>query len=966
MTGRNDTSPIKCDRRPGVCLLCRILFLYMLLSVFMNGPVHAQEQAEFDEFLIFLDIQRIGSTEIPAVIYQDQAYLPVTDIFSFLKIRVVWSQDFDTISGFFISQEAPYSIERLSNRIVYQGKVHQLNPGDLIRTESNLYLKSNYFGEIFGLDCRFSFRSLSVTLVTQLELPLIREMRQEMMRNNISKLKGEIKADTVISRKYPAFHFGMADWSVISTQELEGITDTRLNLGLGAIIAGGEANISLNYSTNEPFIEKNQQYLWRFVNNDFKPLRQSSLGKINTQATSTIYSPVVGAQFTNTPTTFRRAFGTYTLSDRTEPGWIVELYVNNVLVDYVKADASGFFTFEVPLVYGNTEVRLRYYGPWGEERSREENISIPFNFIPHRELEYTVSGGMVEDGKQSAFARGNVNYGLAKSLTVGGGVEYLSSVTSGEVMPFANLSARLLPNLLISGEYTYGVRAKGVLNYRLPSNLFFELYYTWYEEDQTAINFNYEEERKFIVSLPIRTRHMMLYSRLTVDQIVLPTSSYTTSELLFSGSIYGVNTNFSTYALFTDPAYPYVYSRLSLGFHLPARFIFTPQAQFDYNDARFVSMKFELEKHLFSHGYANVSYEQNFRSDYQGFQIGFRYDLPFAQTAVTARTSNISTTFIESARGSLMLDAGTGYAGASDRINVGKGGVVIIPFLDINCNGQHDEGEPRVAGLNIRTSGGRVRYNMKDTTIRIFDMEAYTHYFIEFDRFSFDNIGWQLAINNLSVVIDPNSFKKIEVPVSVFGEVTGTVYLQNKGRLKGQGRVIVNIHSSDSVLVARTLTENDGYFSYLGLPPGAYYAVIDTSQLSKLKLKPNPGMIPFEINQSFDGDYIEEINFVLDILETKETEETKPSERNPEDKGEFPEPAPGKVMVQIGAFRNIENANHARSSIGEKPGLFTVIKEENGFYKVVVTGFTSNEEASVFLEYLSEQGFKGAFIIKDQ
>ena len=60
----------------------------------------------------------------------------------------------------------------------------------------------------------------------------------------------------------------------------------------------------------------------------------------------------------------------------------MELYVNNVLVDYVKADASGFFTFEVPLVYGNSLVKLRYYGPWGEEHSREQTISIPFNFLP--------------------------------------------------------------------------------------------------------------------------------------------------------------------------------------------------------------------------------------------------------------------------------------------------------------------------------------------------------------------------------------------------------------------------------------------------------------------------------------------------------------------------------------------------------------------------------------------------------
>jgi hypothetical protein len=194
------------------------------------------------------------------------------------------------------------------------------------------------------------------------------------------------------------------------------------------------------------------------VNNDRPALRQVMAGKIFTQATSSIYSPVVGVQFTNTPTTYRRSFGTYVLSDRTEPNWMVELYVNNVLVNYVKADASGFFTFEVPLVYGNSVVKLRFYGPWGEERTSEQNINIPFNFLPQHQFEYTVSAGMVEDSLNSMFSRASFNYGLGKRLTIGGGMEYHSSVSTGKSMPFVNASLRLASNLLVSGEYVYGVR----------------------------------------------------------------------------------------------------------------------------------------------------------------------------------------------------------------------------------------------------------------------------------------------------------------------------------------------------------------------------------------------------------------------------------------------------------------------------------------------------------------------------
>jgi hypothetical protein len=298
----------------------------------------------------------------------------------------------------------------------------------------------------------------------------------------------------------------MADWSVIATEQINGQAEARLNLTLGAVIAGGETTVSLNYNSREPFTEKQQYYLWRRVNNNNKAMRQVMAGKFFTHATSTIYDPVVGVQVTNTPTTFRKSFGSYTLNDKTEPGWIVELYVNNVLVDFVKADAAGFFSFQVPLVYGNSLVRLKFYGPWGEERVSERNISIPFSFLPKNKLEYYANAGIVEDTLFSRFSRSSVNYGLTRGITIGAGYEYLSSVTSGPMMPFANASFRLASNLLLSAEYTHGVRAKGSLSYRLRSNIQFDLNYIKYVKGQTAINFNYLEERKIAISVPIRIK----------------------------------------------------------------------------------------------------------------------------------------------------------------------------------------------------------------------------------------------------------------------------------------------------------------------------------------------------------------------------------------------------------------------------------------------------------------------------
>lgn len=817
----------------------------------------------YDEIYISMTVQGVGSVEIPAAIRNTTVYLSVTDVFDYLRIKNVANARLDSISGFFINQQAPYLIDKKNNRIQYHGKIFTLLPDDMIRTETNLYLRSDYFGQIFELPCQFNFRSLSVVLTTRLELPVIREMRQEMMRSNLRRLRGEMIADTTIGRHFPLFRIGMADWAFVTTQNDPGQNDNRLYLALGAVLAGAETNVAINYDNNIPFREREQFYQWHMVDNDNPALRQITAGKIYTQATSTLYYPVVGLQFTNTPTIYRRAFGTYTYSNYTQPEWTVELYVNNELVDFTKADASGFFTFKVPLVYGNSNVKLRYYGPWGEERtSNGQTIQVPYNFLPFHKFEYTAGAGVEEDSLSSRFARANANYGLTGRLTVGAGVEYLSSVTSGPVMPFVNASFRMSSNLFIAGEYTYGVRAKFVADYQLPSDMQVELAYTRYKEGQTAINNTYLEERKAVISVPIRKKHFTAFSRFTFYQIVLPSTKYTTIQELISGSIFGVSTNFTTYDLITAPAPAYIYSDLSLAFRLPGKLIFTPQVQYEYNRGRFFDIRGELGKYISSRGYANVFYERNYDIQFKSVGIGLRYDLSFAQAGTSfQRIGGINNT-VQSASGSIAYDDRLKHTGFSNRSNVGRGGIIILPYLDLNNNGIWDRGEPKVRGLKIQINNGRVQYNKDGTTIRISELESYTSYIIRLNP-QFENISWHIRNMTLNVVVDPNHFKEVEVPVTVQGEVSGMVYLQEDNDLKPQGRIIVGFFRDDLSLVGRAMTEADGSFDLIGLPPGSYTARIPSSQLQKLHMDARPLAIPFTITPSKEGDMVTGLKFIL-------------------------------------------------------------------------------------------------------
>ncbi len=951
----------------------KFFIIFIGFLTFLSGiSCFAQEEQAYDEISVFLNVPNVGSGEIDAVIKGNEVYLPVTDLFDFLKIRNIPSPGLETITGFFIDQEASYSIDRVNNRIQYGKETFKLEPGDLIRTETNLFLRSLYYGRVFGLDCSFDFRNLSVTVNTRLELPVMREMRLEKMRQNMTRLKGEVKADTTIDRSYPMFDFGMADWSAIATEQINGISEARLNLTLGAVIAGGETKVSLNYNSREPFTEKQQYYLWRRVNNDNKALRQVMAGKYFTHATSSIYDPVVGVQITNTPTIFRKSFGSYTLNDKTEPGWMVELYVNNVLVDFVKADASGFFSFQVPLVYGNSLVRLKFYGPWGEERISERNISIPFSFLPKNEIEYYANAGIVEDTLFSRFSRSSVKYGLTRGITIGAGYEYLSSVSSGPMMPFANASFRLASNLLLSAEYTQGVRAKASLSYRLGSNIQFDLNYTKYVKGQTAINFNYLEERKFSMSLPIRLKKFSAYTRLTFNQLVLPNSLYTTGEWLLSGSVLGVNTNLTTYALFIGNNTPTVYSNLALSFRLPGDFTLTPQVQYGYTEKKLLTAKLRLEKRVIQNGYLNLSYEQNFMSNFYVGEVGFRYDFKFAQTGFSTRHTNRYTTLVQHARGSLINDRKTRYHTTDNRINVGKGGITVLPFIDINANGKRDAGEPKAYGLSLRASGGRIVRSEKDTTIRILNLEPYADCFIELDQTGFDNITWTLKNKTMSVAVDPNMLKLIEIPIYVVGEASGMVTIdKGKGEPIGLARVIVNFYNSDKKLTGRTLTEQDGYFSYFGLAPGTFTVRLDTAQMRKLNMISTPDSIHFDITENIEGDFVDDLDFTVKMRPKEKplVPEKKVTRRDTsyvvihEVVQEVTTSSTDSYIIQLGAFKRKSNANAYRKKLAKLLDREVEIIIENGYYKVRIMGFETREEVDTFINILHNNGVNEMWVI---
>ena len=380
---------LKLSLRPLLCLKSLFVFLMLTLSIFQ---VKSQENfienaivnpLVYDEVSVYVIVAGFNNFYLDALYADDNLlYINVGDLFTTLLISCTAGQNGNSLSGFIEEEKQIYLIDYHSKQIKVGEKILNTKNG-LIKEMGTLYLESSLFTGIFGITLTFNFRTLSAILKSDFELPVIKLQCIEKMRSNMSKIKGEIVADTVLQRNYHLFQVGNLDWMVGSSQSNGGVTNN-FGLAIGTELLYGEADFSVNYYDRQKRDEYYLSYQWRWVDNEKSIIKQAQIGTIYNQTISYISAPMIGAVIRNSPTTVRKATGYYNINDITEPNWTVELYINNVLVDYTVADASGLYLFKVPVVYGYTTLKLRFYGPLGEERTEERTINIPYTVIATR------------------------------------------------------------------------------------------------------------------------------------------------------------------------------------------------------------------------------------------------------------------------------------------------------------------------------------------------------------------------------------------------------------------------------------------------------------------------------------------------------------------------------------------------------------------------------------------------------
>ncbi|MEZ5358589.1 MAG: hypothetical protein R3F48_07120 [Candidatus Zixiibacteriota bacterium] len=830
-----------------------------------TSPAHAQY--DFEEVVVNFDVPRLVNTDIFVQYDGSTIYLPVIEIFNLLELNTNHSPVARKIYGHFIDKDKEYDIDIEHAKVTsFMGEFDL--PRDAYLYEGHeFYLRVDLFKPFFDLEPKFDFSQLKVSIPLNRDFPAFQRMERRKAQEKLLSTRDDEKKLYPLPFKRAWFEGGVADW-MVATNPVGRRKIHYFSLSTGNMLLGGDLSVTGTGNTLNGFDAEDIRYLWHYYVDDNKYISQVEAGKV--YAGGRLPRGLDGVYATNKPQIRRKFFQTINLHDFVGQDWEVELYIDNRLTDFMRADAQGEYNFNVDIHYGASMITLKKYGPNGEIRIEEQNVKVPYNLIPKKEVEYTVAIGQDKNPYNGGYyAQANCYYGITSRFTMGVNVDApISADSSDGVMAAADLSLQPLTNLTINGYAAPNHALNAGINFSQPYVINFNGSFTHY----LANGFRNLAERKNTINLsmssPLKIGQKRLSLRLNTFIDMFEKSTDINTYYGFSTNISRFYVNyFGKYGIsnYHDnrPTITSISSQVLLSASI-FRWI-RPQFSVDYNHSENEIIKFgiALTKRVFKTGQLSMSFERNEQAKTTLMMATITMYTDFATFSTRAQKSGDQTALTQTQRGSVRYNKELNTVHFDRRAGVGQGSAVLRPFVDNNFNGVYDEGDRVVEGLTAKVKGANGRLT-NDGKVFYFDrLRAYDEYTIEINNYSLDNPLLKPVHEGYRMNFNPNMVTSINVPIVMAGEVSGLITRKSAKGTSGQGGAKIVFLNLTNGTKTEVMTFNNGEFYYLGLIPGHYRAQLDKSQLDNYGYRSYPEYIDFEIENDPDGAIVEDIDFML-------------------------------------------------------------------------------------------------------
>lgn len=370
-------------------------------------------------------------------------YIPLLELSRIVKFPSEGDLQAQTVHGIFYDAENTYSLDAQNGFFTVLGQRTDIPEGSVIVRDigqglGDFYVRTDILNQILPLDVELDFSDLTLDINTRKKLPY--ELEKDR-RQRQSSLEDEDEADApdleFIPNTYRLFAPHMFNLSEqMAVDGTNGLTSGTTVSGFGDLF-GTSADYTANMyydSGNKPEL---QDLRLRLTRRNFGDgalpfgLKLAQVGDVSAKPSPLIDKTVFGRGLylsSASTTTGNQSFDEVTIQGTGQPGWEVEIYRGNELLDFGFIDERGEYRFEsVPLQYGRNQMRIVLYGPQGEVIEETRDFQIKTNRL--RSGETNFEAGLI-DFRQPLFdvdergPKGGQNEGLSGYLRVNRGINH--------------------------------------------------------------------------------------------------------------------------------------------------------------------------------------------------------------------------------------------------------------------------------------------------------------------------------------------------------------------------------------------------------------------------------------------------------------------------------------------------------------------------------------------------------------
>ncbi len=827
---------------------------------------------------------------IMAYQYEDMLFVPLGTFGELINLAIKTDPSSGIARGFIFNEKQTFFLDINRGEVTMSGVMKTFdNKRAAARAFDDIYVDSDLLSEWLPLKIDIDLYASRLKIKPDRPLPFqLRKERESRIKNTQTRL-------TLKDRGYPRFTAPYQKWSYphVNLNARAGVYNN--NSG-----GSGSTFSHATYATADMFNMESAWYVSgnqdQFIDDSRVTLgkksinaellgpvraREYALGHVVEPRMNLINRPdsvQPGLFVSNYRLTRQLQFDSHSFSGDLPPGWEVELYRNNSLLNYQSVSVDGRYQFDdVPLLFGHNHFRLVFYGPQGQVREETKTFELGQSLTLPGEQNYRVLVTKDEDFSNRAVMQYDVGINKHFSATAGFASlpidKSLLITRPEEVHQYTTAGLRgFQKSIFYKTNYTSDSRSGSALDWGVQSRLgpvilnasevYFKNNYISEMFRETLSPITRRTVFKMDTAIPVglvsRMPVSLDYQRDSFDdgtwntRIVnrisaqkhgyaitnnLTLSSATTMQDMLFGSLQ-ISRRAKKYNL-----------RTNLGYRLK------PSSEFD--TVSITADGFKLWDFNASAGFSKI-----LSSDIEQFTFGLNravngYTLGMDARFTTDGTFNLNLTFTMG----LAREPRTGVWIKETRPIASQGAVSTQVFLDDNGNGKKDEDEDALAGVKININGGKSPIETDENGIAfITGLQAYREMDLDVALDTLEDPFWLSSKKGVRVDLRPGHVMQLDFPIVQTGEVDGTTYVKFGEIEREASGVIVELIDKDGTLMQSVRSAYDGFFLLSKLPIGTYQLRISEQQIKALELQP---VEPIEITISADKQMINGQNFIL-------------------------------------------------------------------------------------------------------